>query len=114
PKTVVQAQFFLVHPIGAAIDDESGAVVGDASNASASQVFDVYVIVLNVRHLGRLGIEFGIHQAGLRISAHLLELAGRAVEEPVVSARIRAPYTASIRENEDALVVLRPTKSRDL
>src|SRR5258708_32045727 len=114
-KTVVQVQFFLIHPVGAAIDDKIGAVVGDAVDGSAHQVYDVYVIVLDVRDLGRLGIEFGIHQARFgRISAQLLELAGRPIEEPVVSARIGAPYTASIRENQDASVILRPTKSRDL
>ena len=89
--------------------------MGNALNVDARQIFDIDVIVLNVRDLGRLGIEFGIHQAGLgSISAQLLELAGRAVEEPVVSARVGAPYTAGIRENQDALVVLRPTKRRDL
>src|SRR5262249_10226141 len=98
--------------VGAAIDDKSGAVAGDALDASAREVFHVYVIVLNVRNPGRLGIEFGVHQAGLgRISAQLLELAGRAVEEPIVSARIGAPYTASIRKSQEALFAFRPAKS---
>src|SRR5262249_24723090 len=118
-KTVVQVQFFFVHPVGDALAHKIVAVMGEALDGavalSAPEVFDVYLVDLNVRTLGRIGIEFGIHQAGLgRISAQLLELAGRTVEKPVVSARVGAPYAASIRENQDALVVLRPTESRDL
>src|ERR1041385_7150098 len=89
--------------------------MNDALDLSACQVFDVYVVLFHVGDSGRLGIEFGVHQAGFRcIPAQLLELAGRAVEEPVVSARIGTPYAPGIRENQNALVVLGPTEARDL
>src|SRR6185437_6496009 len=53
-KTVVQSQLFLIHPVGAAIDDKGGAIVSESLNRSAREVFDIDIVVLDVGGLGRL------------------------------------------------------------
>ncbi len=57
-----QGKFFLVHPIGSAVDDGiHTAVFGDLDDFAGSQILVVEVVAMYKSHRRALRIEFGVH-----------------------------------------------------
>ena len=114
-EAVVQIELFLVHPVGPAVAHQIGTVPRQARDRSARQVLDVEIVLPHVGDLRRAGIELRVQQAGFRhIAAKLLEAARLPVEQPVVAARVGAPDTAGVGEDQDPLSVRRPRQVLDL
>ena len=72
-------------------------------------LFHVDVVLAHVGHASAVGREFRKHECGLRrVAAQLAQLLRVQIEHPVVAARVHAPNTACVGEDQQLRAIVGP------